>query len=115
MRIKSYLAHGIDENLSLRTIFSLRDPFHKSNGLSTCSWLRACVSDSEKLDLWKLACKTRENSNFLKKGKMVISVKILTRSQMIKQTSPLESSSKSSYHVEFYRIPRQLKFSHFSR
>ena len=39
-------------------------------------------------------CKTRENSNFLKKGKMVISVKIqnFTRSRMTKQTSPLESS-----------------------
>ena len=39
-------------------------------------------------------CKTRENSNFLKKGKMVISVKIqnFSRSRMTKRTSPLESS-----------------------
>ena len=39
-------------------------------------------------------CKTRENSNFLKNGKMVISVKIrkFSRSQMMKRTSPLESS-----------------------
>ena len=39
-------------------------------------------------------CKTRENSNFLKKGKMVISVKIrnFSRSRMMKRTSPLESS-----------------------
>ena len=39
-------------------------------------------------------CKTRENSNFLKKGKMVISVKIrnFSRSPMTKQTSSLESS-----------------------
>ena len=39
-------------------------------------------------------CKTRENSNFLKNGKMVISVKIqnFSRSRMMKQTSPLESS-----------------------
>ena len=38
-------------------------------------------------------CKTRENSNFLKKGKMVISVKIwnFSRSRMTKRTSPLES------------------------
>ena len=37
-------------------------------------------------------CKTRENSNFLKKGKIVISVKILnfSRSRMTKQTSPLK-------------------------
>ena len=39
-------------------------------------------------------CKTRENFNFLKKGKMVILVKIrnFSRSQMTKRTSPLESS-----------------------
>ena len=55
LRIKSHLAHGIDGNLGLRVISSLRDPFHKSNGLSTYTWLRACVSGCEKLDLWKLA------------------------------------------------------------
>ena len=39
-------------------------------------------------------CKTRENFNFLKKGKMVISVRIqnFSRSRMTKRTSPLESS-----------------------
>ena len=39
-------------------------------------------------------CKTRENYNFLKNGKMVISVKIrnFSRSWMTKWTSPLESS-----------------------
>ena len=38
--------------------------------------------------------KTRENSNFLKKGKMVISIKIrnFSRSRMTKRISPLESS-----------------------
>ena len=38
--------------------------------------------------------KTRENSNFLKKGKIVILVKIqnFSRSRMMKRTSPLESS-----------------------
>ena len=38
-------------------------------------------------------CKTRENSNFLKKGKIVISVKILnfSRSRMTKRISQLES------------------------
>ena len=42
------------------------------------------------------ACKTRENSNFLKKGKTLISIKTQKnfRSRMIKQTSPLESSRK---------------------
>ena len=39
-------------------------------------------------------CKTRENSNFLKKGKIVISVKIqnFSKSRMTKRTSPLRSS-----------------------
>ena len=39
-------------------------------------------------------CKTRENSNFLKNGKMVISDKIqnFSRSWMMKRTSPLELS-----------------------
>ena len=39
-------------------------------------------------------CKTRENSNFRKNGKTVISVKIQNffRSRMMKRTSPLESS-----------------------
>ena len=39
-------------------------------------------------------CKTRENFNFLKKGKMVISAKIrkFYRPQMMKRTSPLQSS-----------------------
>ena len=38
--------------------------------------------------------KTRKNSNFLKKGKMVISVKILnfSQSRMTKRTSPLEKT-----------------------
>ena len=39
-------------------------------------------------------CKTRENFNFLKNGKMVISVKIqnFSKSRMTKRTSPLEAS-----------------------
>ena len=39
-------------------------------------------------------CKTRENFNFLKNSKMIISVKIqnFSRSRMTKRTSPLESS-----------------------
>ena len=41
-------------------------------------------------------CKTRENSNFLKNGKMVILIKIhnFYRSRVMKRTSPLESSRK---------------------
>ena len=41
-----------------------------------------------------LECETPRKSNFLKKGKIVISVKIrnFSRSWMTKRTSPLESS-----------------------
>ena len=41
-------------------------------------------------------CETLENSNFLKNGKIVISVKIqiFSKSRMIKRTSPLKSSRK---------------------
>ena len=43
---------------------------------------------------------------------MVTSVKIrnYSRSQMTKRTSSLDRLAKSSYHVEFRRISRQLKF-----
>ena len=39
-------------------------------------------------------CKTRENSNFLKNGKIVISAENpdFSKSQMTKRTSPLKSS-----------------------
>ena len=49
-----------------------------------------------KFFLRRRECKTRENSNFRKNGKKVISVKNLnfSRSQMMKRTSPLESSRK---------------------
>ena len=57
-------------------------------------------------------CKTRENSNFLKKCKMVISVKIqnFSRSRMTKRTSPLESSHETSYHFEFRDSPNFMFF-----
>ena len=59
-------------------------------------WLDACVRKFwDKIFFRKGECKTRENSNFLKKGKIVILVKIknlFSRSRMTKQISPLESS-----------------------
>ena len=53
-----------------------------------------CVEFRDEILLRGESCKTRENFNFLKKGKMVISAKIMNfyRSQMMKRTSPLESS-----------------------
>ena len=54
-----------------------------------CAW-----NFGTKFFLRKGECETPENSNFLKKGKIVISVKIRNffRSRMTKWTSPLESS-----------------------
>ena len=48
-------------------------------------------------------CKTRENSNFMKKGKMVIlvKIKIFSRSRMTKRIHCWNRLAKSSYHVEF--------------
>ena len=53
-----------------------------------------CVEFGDEILLRGEECKTRENFNFLKKGKMVISLKIqkFSRSWMTKRTSPLESS-----------------------
>ena len=54
-----------------------------------------CVEFRDKILLRGEECKTRENFNFLKKGKMVISAKKIQnfyRSQMMKRTSPLELS-----------------------
>ena len=57
-------------------------------------WMRMCVEFRDEILLRRGECKTRENSNFQKKGKMVISVKIrkFSRSRMIKLILPLESS-----------------------
>ena len=54
-----------------------------------CAW-----NFGTKFFLRKGECKTRENSNFLKKGKIVISIKIwnFSKSRMTKRTSPLKSS-----------------------
>ena len=54
-----------------------------------CAW-----NFGTKFFLRRGECKTRENSNFWKNGKIVISVKILnfSRSWMTKRISPLESS-----------------------
>ena len=58
------------------------------------SLMRMCVEFRDEILLRGEECKTRENFNFLKKGKMVISVKIqnFSRSRMTKRTLLLESS-----------------------
>ena len=59
-------------------------------------WMRMCMEFRNEILLRWGDCKTREKSNFLKNGKIVILVKIqnFSRSRMTKRTSPLESSSK---------------------
>ena len=53
-----------------------------------------CVEFRDKILLRGGECETPENPNFLRKDKMVISVKIrnFSRSRMTKRTSPLEAS-----------------------
>ena len=53
-----------------------------------------CVEFQDEILLTGEECETSENPNFLRKDKMIISVKIrnFSRSQMTKRTSPLESS-----------------------
>ena len=62
-------------------------------------------------------CKTRENSNFLKKGKIVISVKIqnFSRSRMTKRTSPLKSSHEIELPHRISLDSEVVGISHFSR
>ena len=65
------------------------------------------MSSEQKKEQKKCLCETPENSNFLKKGKIVNSVKIrnFSRSRMTKRISLLESSRKNlantSNFVEF--------------
>ena len=57
-------------------------------------WMSMCVEFRDEILLRGGECETPENPDFLRKDKMVISVKIRNffRSQMTKQTLPLESS-----------------------
>ena len=83
----------------------------KMRGLFLANRCLLCRKDGENIEHLLLHCpmvwgiwffllmsmevvKPRENPNFLKNGKMVISVKIrnFSRSRMMKRTSPLESS-----------------------
>ena len=62
-------------------------------------------------------CKTRENSNFLKKGKIVISIKIrnFSRSRMTKRTFPLKSSREIELPRRISLDSEVVEISRFSR
>ena len=77
-----------------------RSSFTHQAGIGLCrvtyahGWMRMCVKFRDEILLRGGECETPENPNFLRKDKMVISVKIqnFSRSQKTKRTSPLESS-----------------------
>ena len=76
-----------------------RSAFHTKHGLCSVTyargWMRMCVEFRDEI-LLRGECETLKKSNFLKNGKMIISVKIqnFSRSRMTKRASPLESSRK---------------------
>ena len=74
----------------------MKPPFDISTGVLTTRNKISIIMDISVLGFYGYIgnCKTRENSNFLKNGKMIILVKIRNfyRSRMTKWTSPLESS-----------------------
>ena len=61
-----------------------------------CEFVAVVLNFGTKFFLRRGECKTRENSNFLQNGKIVISVKTenFSISHMMKGISPLESSRK---------------------
>ena len=77
-----------------------RSSFTHQAGIGLCrvtyarGWMRMYVEFRDEILLRGEECETPENPYFLRKVKMVISVKIwnFSRSRMTKRTSPLESS-----------------------
>ena len=77
-----------------------------------CAW-----NFGTKFFLRRGECKTRENSNFLKKGKMVISVENpeFSRSWMTKRTFPLKSSHEIELPRRISLDSKVVRISRFSR
>ena len=77
-----------------------RSSFTHQVGIGLCrvtyarGWMRMCVEFRDEILLRGGECETPKNPDFLRKDKMVNSVKIrnFSRSRMTKRTSPLESS-----------------------
>ena len=77
-----------------------RSSFTHQAGIGLCrvtyarGWMRMYVEFRDEILIRGGECETPENPDFLRKDKMVISVKIwnFSRSRMTKRTSPLESS-----------------------
>ena len=77
-----------------------RSSFTHQVGIGLCrvtyarGWMRMCVEFRDEILLRGEECEAPEKPDFLRKDKMVISVKIqnFSRSRMTKRISPLESS-----------------------
>ena len=78
---------------------------------------RDCPEFQDEIPFKERECKTQENSNFLKKGKMVISIKIrnFSRSRMTKRTSPLESFHEIKLPRRILSNSETVKISDLSR
>ena len=76
-----------------------------------------CVEFRDEILLRGEECETPENPDFLRKDKMVISVKIqnFSRSRMMKWTSPLESSREIQLSRRISLNSEIVGISHFSR
>ena len=76
--------------LIIKLLVYMHEIVHVAYACDSC----ACVEFRDEILLMREECKTREKTNFLKKCKTVISVKIqsFSRSQMMKRASPLELS-----------------------
>ena len=102
--VLSYHPQSLFESHSVAMSYSLSGRAGSKTILINCWWVEDRFSGSlmcPEIQFWNRLCmlffglcKTRENSNFRKNGKIVISVKIQNffRSRMMKQISPLESS-----------------------
>ena len=85
--------HWIVSDCDLRKV-GVYTPTRDSVRLYARGWMRMCGEFRDKNLLRRGECETPRKSNFLKKGKMVISIKIknFSKSRMMKRTSSLESS-----------------------
>ena len=87
-------SHQVVSNSDLNWVFIPDTVLELGEVTYARGWMHMCVEFWDEILLRRGECKTQENSNFMKNGKIVISVKIrnFSRSRMTKRISPLESS-----------------------
>ena len=94
--VTTYLYGSLDANVYMKIPkgFTLPEAMNsKPRSMYSIKFQRSLYGLKQSGQMW-YNCETLRKSNFLKKGKMIISVKIhnFSRSWMAKRTSPLESS-----------------------